>query len=530
MSFAHNASICLKCPAGRSRRENGLHVCVESGNEIRQHAEAGTCPLGFHVPVADPPTWVPQQPSRGLGDSIAKITSSVGIKPCDGCKGRQTILNRLFPYKPPSLESLLTIGVTAFLRPKALARFVESIRRYYPKLRIIVADSGNLPAVFDDPLLEYHTLPHDAGVSAARNLLVEKCRTPYLFIGEDDYVFTEETDLAAFVDVLNSDPEVGIVGGPLHYSRNDKVDDFCCDFDVFRGHLHVKAGCGPWRATAAGVSYRLCDMTFNFMAGRVECFKEHPWRNDIPIGEHFGYFVDVWKGRRWRVAWTPRVLADHDHNYERRPEYDDFRNRARDFNRKVDKLNGFTGHSSDPAVSLIDTHPGRQPATPDVVVLGVGHSGTTILTKILQLLGWSRGDADAGYAESVSVRRLNDAALKHGCLNTSAAAQAWNNFPRPRLVKDPRFVQTLHLWLPVWVSSEPTLILIERDAAAVRGSYERRGEQVRGGLTVEQAQAKAREQYERWPWSKKMVSYEDLTCAITLWHHDNRAYDTPRDA
>jgi len=36
--------------------------------------------------------------SEGLGDTIAKITSAVGIKPCGGCKERQEKLNRLFPY------------------------------------------------------------------------------------------------------------------------------------------------------------------------------------------------------------------------------------------------------------------------------------------------------------------------------------------------------------------------------------------------------------------------------------------------
>lgn len=47
--------------------------------------------------------------SRGLGDSIAKVTKATGIKaivnaaskkmnkPC-GCKGRQDKLNSLFPY------------------------------------------------------------------------------------------------------------------------------------------------------------------------------------------------------------------------------------------------------------------------------------------------------------------------------------------------------------------------------------------------------------------------------------------------
>ncbi len=37
--------------------------------------------------------------SRGLGDTIAKATRAVGIKPCGGCKDRQKKLNEIFPYK-----------------------------------------------------------------------------------------------------------------------------------------------------------------------------------------------------------------------------------------------------------------------------------------------------------------------------------------------------------------------------------------------------------------------------------------------
>ena len=39
------------------------------------------------------------EPSEGLGDSIKKVTNALGIKQCGGCKKRQEILNRMFPYK-----------------------------------------------------------------------------------------------------------------------------------------------------------------------------------------------------------------------------------------------------------------------------------------------------------------------------------------------------------------------------------------------------------------------------------------------
>lgn len=49
-----------------------------------------------HVP------WLIRQgllPPRGLGDSIAKMTTRIGIEPCDACHGRRDALNALVPYR-----------------------------------------------------------------------------------------------------------------------------------------------------------------------------------------------------------------------------------------------------------------------------------------------------------------------------------------------------------------------------------------------------------------------------------------------
>ncbi len=36
---------------------------------------------------------------EGLGDTIAKITNALGIKPCKGCKGRQKKLNKAISWR-----------------------------------------------------------------------------------------------------------------------------------------------------------------------------------------------------------------------------------------------------------------------------------------------------------------------------------------------------------------------------------------------------------------------------------------------
>lgn len=62
---------------------------------------AGCCSLGLHHGRPSHATCglcdKVEPASRGLGDTVAKITKAVGIKPCGGCKNRQYKLNQLIP-------------------------------------------------------------------------------------------------------------------------------------------------------------------------------------------------------------------------------------------------------------------------------------------------------------------------------------------------------------------------------------------------------------------------------------------------
>ena len=63
------------------------------------------CGKTFKVPEGSSPRCGCKQPrpegevSVGLGDTIAKVTTAMGIKPCGKCKKRQEALNKAFPYK-----------------------------------------------------------------------------------------------------------------------------------------------------------------------------------------------------------------------------------------------------------------------------------------------------------------------------------------------------------------------------------------------------------------------------------------------
>ena len=90
---SRHCTVKLHCPlcrdllAGRAWR-----VSLFSRFSVPGGVVDFTCPHGR--------PWGFQPPSRGLGDTVAKIIHAVtGIKPCGGCQKRRAALNRLMPYR-----------------------------------------------------------------------------------------------------------------------------------------------------------------------------------------------------------------------------------------------------------------------------------------------------------------------------------------------------------------------------------------------------------------------------------------------
>ena len=78
---------------------------------------------------------------KGLGDSIAGITSAIGIKPCGGCKGRQGKLNKKF--STPAFENARLIPTVELIHQAV--RFCDSVP---PEIDAVcgVPRSGMIPA------------------------------------------------------------------------------------------------------------------------------------------------------------------------------------------------------------------------------------------------------------------------------------------------------------------------------------------------------------------------------------------------
>ena len=169
--------------------------------------------------------------------------------------------------------------------------------------------------------------------------------------------------------------------------------------------------------------------------------------------------------------------------------------------------------------------------TTDLVVCGLGHSGTSLLTQMLIALGWKRNDAHNLFFESKRFRQLNVALIRESRRkrrqiesDTPSDMLAFlGTLERPFILKDPRFTLVFEAWITVFRNAglSPALVLIERDPAAVEKSYRDRGELVDDaprpqGLSIPEYIERLTFGYESWPFPKVAIRYEDLVSAGLL--------------
>ena len=173
----------------------------------------------------------------------------------------------------------ITIAIKTFLRPQKLDNCLKVIRRFYPDVKIIVADDSQKPV--DNKMAdEYYTLPFDSGISTGRNLLLSKITTPYMLLLDDDTLFTQGDCVENMLQPILDYPEINLVAGNLmnnkyHGTYQKKGDELIRDF---RGH----------RRTIG--KYNIYDFVINLFIAKTESLRRVRWDDDLKICEHTNFF------------------------------------------------------------------------------------------------------------------------------------------------------------------------------------------------------------------------------------------------
>ncbi len=234
--------------------------------------------------------------------------------------------------------------ITTFLRDDMLFRCVKSIRQFYPAIKIYVGDNGRpseeKTAFLSENNCEHLMVTFDCGVSGVRNesiALIPKLYK-YIFIVEDDVVFTKGTVLSKLYKAVNSSPRIGIAA--LMLKLNGDTEQHYEGTHWIEGDTkYVRKLKEPieWH-DAGGVKYCYCDLALNVFLMRRAVWEAVKWDVQFKTAlEHADFFCSLKyrlvfgkaeeRKKPWRVVYVPSVWANHAVG-EETDEYKKFRRRT----------------------------------------------------------------------------------------------------------------------------------------------------------------------------------------------------------
>jgi glycosyltransferase involved in cell wall biosynthesis len=277
----------------------------------------------------------------------------------------------------------VTALIKTFLRDDYLFTAVSSLRRYYPEIRIIVADDGYCSDEKEFRLKEagvskYIALPWNRGVSRGRNALIDACETPYCLIGDDDFYYTDETRLGDMVKMMEI---ADLAGGALRYMGVLQHYEANLEWvPESKGLIHREINRNY--LTYEGIQYGEADLTFNFFVTKTTLARKVRWEESIQvIFEHEDFFMAGYE-RGMKVVYCPNSIVTHRKvELPTIPEYEKIRWNRQDQNKFFKKwdlnfVEDVQGRRLVPNAQ--DVTPVQKPQAPTQVLSPAGTGETTM--------------------------------------------------------------------------------------------------------------------------------------------------------
>ncbi|MHA2012752.1 MAG: glycosyltransferase [Candidatus Helarchaeota archaeon] len=232
-----------------------------------------------------------------------------------------------------------TIGIliSTFLRDEKMMKCVQSIlktcdadKMFRKWIRIYIADQG-YDEWSEKKKLFYKKLendghkifktPFNSGLAYNRNFLIKQSKEPYLMIIDDDFEFTEKTNLSKMIEILNHKEENGIVGGDIEFRSPyhadlifEKIEENLCLYRIQR--KSNKQSVKVYNLTNKNnepifYDYYYADIVLNFFLAKREILEEIPLDNTLKLCEHTDHFLRIKKSKKWKVCYCPDVTCKH---------------------------------------------------------------------------------------------------------------------------------------------------------------------------------------------------------------------------
>ncbi|XP_018615650.1 beta-1,4 N-acetylgalactosaminyltransferase 1a isoform X3 [Scleropages formosus] len=246
-------------------------------------------------PLQYPTQGVKVQPKKTILIPVEFCTE--GYTAVFTIKIRHSLIPKL--YNPGSgrgykISKLVTIATKTFLRYDKLQVLIDSIRQFYPTVTIVIADDSEHPKPVTGPYIEHYIMPFGKGWFAGRNLAVSQVTTKYVLWVDDDFIFTSDTKIEKFVDVLEK-TTLDLVGGAVRevtgytatFRHTISVEPGDEDGDC----LHIRRGFH--HGIQGFPNCVVSDAVINFFMARTDKIQQVGFDPQLVRIAHLEFFIDA---------------------------------------------------------------------------------------------------------------------------------------------------------------------------------------------------------------------------------------------
>ena len=187
------------------------------------------------------------------------------------------------------VSRLLTVMIKTMDRMDKVFELLRSLRALYPSVPVIVADDGERAqgrGTGGSADFEYLPLPYDVGLSAGRNAMLDRVRTPLVLTLDDDFLLDADAVVAELVHVVATQ-HADIAAG-----RNP-VDEGLYGFE-FNGLLERNGTVLtllPGSRRSLAFNCRVVDIVPNLFVARTDVLRSLRWDPALKLGEHEDFFL-----------------------------------------------------------------------------------------------------------------------------------------------------------------------------------------------------------------------------------------------
>ncbi|CBY31426.1 unnamed protein product [Oikopleura dioica] len=294
--YAHYGKIELASSAGVRTEEESLTVTVFA-ESLRQMNEA-LASITFKSTRYDP---------KGSTDVITiRYGPHKAQIPLDIKYPKQPLL---MDPKSGSIADTVTICVKTFDRYPCLRNLIKSVKEAYPEVRVIVADDSINYEDLDIKGVDQFRMPRGIGFNNGKNLAISQVTTEYFVWVDDDFFFTENTNLEWMREVLET-TDLDLVGGKAGASNWG----YTSTFDRLSGGSEgdcLYRTFGSYGVLDAFPTCKVADVIQNFYMARTLSIRAIGFDGIFQRISHKEFFLDALG--RVKIAFCDNISVGHSH-------------------------------------------------------------------------------------------------------------------------------------------------------------------------------------------------------------------------